>query len=1100
MKIGPIFLSQFIFPQHASEPGGNSMSDSNLQSRHIATTDVAIIGMHCRVPGANDTEQYWKNLRSGIESVMFFRDADLRAARVPESLVNDPRYVRAGTRIEGIELFDAGFFGFNPREAELMDPQLRLFLQASWEVIEGAGYDPQSYEGLIGLYGGMASNNYAANLLLDASLVQLIGAFSIGILNDRGSLATITSYKLNLRGPSVTVQTACSTSLVAVHMACQSLLEGECSMALAGGVSLQVPESRGYLYEEGGILSPDGHCRAFDAKAQGTTPGNGVCLVLLKRLEEALSDGDYIYAVIKGSAVNNDGSGKIGYTAPSIDGQAKVIRLAHAVAGVEAETISYVETHGTGTPLGDPIEIAALSEAFRGTTRKKRFCAIGSVKTNIGHLNAAAGAAGLIKTVLSLHNKQIPPSLHFETPNPNIDFENSPFFVNTHLYEWTSPRPLRAGVSSFGIGGTNAHIVLEEAPQRRPSQVSHRPQLLLLSAKTDGALQKATKNLSEYLIQHPEESLADVAYTLQVGRKHFPHRTMLVCQGREDAVRGLERSDREGATAPESGRSAVFLFPGQGAQFVQMGRELYEAERFFREVVDRCCERIKRLVGKELRQIITPDSATLEYAGEQLKQTAVIQPVLFVIEYALAHLWMQLGVKPQAMIGHSLGEYVAACVAGVLSEEEAINLVVIRGNLMQQVELGGMLAVQLPEEQLQNSLLPPLSMAAVNGPNQCVVSGPLPVIEEIEKQFDFDGIAYRRLSRTHAFHSQVMEPILERFGREVRKTKLRAPQIPYISNVTGNWITEAEATDPGYWVQHLRQPVRFAAAVQTIKRASKNRVWLEVGPGRTLSDLVRTNLGVPTDEIIIPTMVSVERDGGQLCDFLNSLGRLWLAGVPLTWQNLYRDEKRYRVPLPTYPFQRQRYWIDSSGNEIRTQATLRQPVRNSEIASWYYVPTWKQSFRGHFSAEHQHGLNWLVLLDDQGLGDELVQRLRLQGQDVFILKAGDKFLELTENTFSVRPNEVEDYEAVLAYLSRRQKSPNKIAHFWSITGQDSGKQTYFSVESQQLGFYSLLSLTKALAKQALLTPIEITVVSNNLHSVTGEEQVCPEKATVLGPC
>ncbi|OYD99757.1 type I polyketide synthase, partial [Nostoc sp. 'Peltigera membranacea cyanobiont' 232] len=653
--------------------------------------EIAIIGMAGRFPGANEIDSFWKNLRDSVESISFFTDEELISAGVDSALLNDPNYVKASGILEDIDLFDASFFSFSPREAETTDPQHRLFIECVWEALENAAYNSETYSGQIGLFAGVAASTYLlSNLYFNHDLMESADSYQILIGNDKDFLPTQVSYKLNLRGPSINVQTACSTSLVAVHLACQSLLNGESDMALAGGVTVGVPQKIGYQYQQGGIHSPDGHCRAFDAKAKGTNGGNGLGVVVLKRLEDAIADGDFIYAVIKGSAVNNDGSLKVGYTAPSVDGQRKVILEALALAGVEAETISYVETHGTGTILGDPIEIKALTQAFRASTNKKGFCAIGSVKTNVGHLDAASGVTGLIKTVLALKHKQIPPSLHFQDPNPQIDFANSPFYVNTKLSEWkTNGTPRRAGVSSFGIGGTNAHIILEESPvETQPGAFLHsRPwQLLLLSAKTSTALDTKTVELRDYLEQNPDILLPDVAHTLQVGRRAFDYRRIVICQDPNDAVKSLKSQypQRIFSQHHKPGHCPVILmFSGQGSQYANMGRELYEVEPTFKKHIDTCAVILQEHLGIDIRSLLYPREEDTETACLQLQQTAFTQSALFVTEYALAQLLMFWGVRPEAMIGHSIGEYVAATIADVFSLEDALKIVAKRGQLMQ---------------------------------------------------------------------------------------------------------------------------------------------------------------------------------------------------------------------------------------------------------------------------------------------------------------------------------------------------------------------------------------------------------------------------------
>jgi len=926
-------LAEFISKQLAGEQEEADVTPAPKASVAAVSTNfsdesVAIIGLSCRVPGASNAEHYWENLREGRETISHFSDEELRAAGVSAELLAEPNYIKARGILEEIEMFDAPFFGFTPKEAEIMDPQHRLFLECAWEALEAAGYDPERYLGRIGVYAGQSMSSYMLRLLMDPELMSSVGQFPIMIGNREDYLATRISYKLNLRGPGVVVQTACSTSLVAVVMACQSLLQGQADIALAGGVSVSVPQKGGHIYQPDGIYSPDGHCRAFDDRAQGSVKGDGLGVVVLKRLSDALSDGDVIRAVIRGAAINNDGSLKIGYTAPSVDGQSQVIAMAHSQAKVNPETISYVEAHGTGTALGDPIEIAALTQAFRVQTEKNAFCAIGSVKTNLGHLDTAAGVAGLIKTVLALEHKQLPPSLHFERPNSQIDFANSPFYVNATLREW--PRngtPRRAGVSSFGIGGTNAHIVLEEAPTLNHVSESRAKQLLTISARSNEALERATRNLSAHLRQHPDESLADIAYTLAVGRKGFNHRRMLVCDDVTDAINALDTLEpRRVFTSiqdPQQ-RPVAFMFPGQGAQHVSMGRRLYETEVVFREQLDQCALLLEPYLGLDLRKVLYPKSdATKQEAALRLRQTSLTQPALFAIEYALAQLWMSWGVRPAALIGHSIGEYVAACLAGVFSLEDALRLVAARGRLMQEMPAGEMLVVNLSESKFSSLLNPRVSLASVNTPTLCVVAGPAADISELEAELGRRDVATTRMHTSHAFHSWMMEGSLQPFAEEVNRTRLSRPKIPFVSNLKGTWITDEEATDPGYWVRQLRDTVRFNDGVKLLFKET-NMVLLEVGPGRSLLTLAHRHPAKSPDQIVLSSLV---QQSDELTVMLNSLGRLWLSGGVIDWTGFYADEQRQRAQLPTYPFERKRYWIEPR-KHMRPQNAVLQLESN----------------------------------------------------------------------------------------------------------------------------------------------------------------------------
>ena len=1082
---------------------------TNITPKQLSDLDIAIIGMSGRFPGANDINTFWQNIQNKVESISFFSDQTLVDSGIDRSILENSEYVNAAPILEDIESFDAGFLGFSPKEAEFMDPQNRLFMECAWEVLEKAGYDPETYEGLIGVYGGISTNAYFLNnIYRNIDLTDISNIYAI----NKDFLATSVSHKLNLKGPSVSVQTYCSTSLVAAHLACKSLLDEECDMALAGGVSIRVPQKSGYLYREDGILSPDGHCRAFDAKAQGTIFGSGLGIVLLKRLKDAVADRDCIHAVIKGSAINNDGSLKVSYAAPSVDGQAEVIVEALANAGIDADDISYVEAHGTGTTAGDPVEIAALTKAFRTFTKKNSFCAISSVKPNIGHLDTAAGIASLIKTVLALKHRQIPPSLHFETPNPRIDFANCPFYVNTELTDWKAKStPRRAGVSSLGVGGTNAHVILEEAPEIKYFEESRPWQLLLLSAKTSSALETATVNLTTYLKQDIGVNLANIAYTLQVGRRAFNYRRMLVCQSSEDGSSALEKRDQKRIfTVHQEHREqpVIFMFSGQGAQYVNMAKQLYEVEPTFREPVDTCAQILQSLIDLDVRQILFPQEQQIETASQQLQQTEVAQPALFVIEYALAQLWQEWGVHPEAMIGHSIGEYVAATMAGVFSLEDALVVVATRAKLMQQLPAGSMLAIPLPEEQVQSWLEQlgqkgiSCQLAAINSPSACVVSGSTEAIAALQQQLSAQGIACRLLHTSHAFHSEMMEPILAPFVEVVKKIKLNPPRLRFISNVTGDWITTEQATSPSYWGQHLRQAVRFSAGISHLLEEFSG-VFLEVGPGRTLSTLTTQHLQSQAQQQVLSSLHHAKETQSDVRFLLQTLGRLWLAGVEIDWSGFYAHEQRHRLPLPTYPFERQRYWIEPpqpGGNNGSTPLSLG---KKPNIADWFYLPFWKPSVPPALpkSAELQSQESCtLVFMDEGGLGSHLVKGLETAHQEVITIKVGSEFTQLSGEGYALNPGQRNDYDALLKALAAQQKVPERIVHLWNVTAFSETKSGLPEVEkAQERGFYSLLFLAQAIGKHNLSEELQLTVISNNLQSVTGEERLSPEKATLLGP-
>jgi acyl transferase domain-containing protein/acyl carrier protein len=1079
-----------------------------MSDAEIFETDIAVIGMSGRFPQSRNLSEWWENLRAGTELVSFYTEEELLAAGVDAALLKNEHYIRAGTALEDAAMFDAQFFGFNPREAEVIDPQQRLFLEAAHEALEQAGYMSGAYDGRIGVYAGESMNTYFLNnLLTNPGLLESVGGYQIMTGNDKDYLPTRVAYKLNLKGPAINVQTACSTSLVAVHMACQSLLHSECDIALAGGVSVTSPQGVGYLYREGMIMSADGYCRPFDANAKGTMAGTGLGVVVLKPLADAIEDGDTIHAVIRGSAINNDGLRKVGYTAPSIEGQAEAIAEAQAMARISAETVSYVEGHGTATPLGDPIEVAALTQAFRVTTEAKQFCALGSVKSNLGHADAAAGVAGLLKTILQLKHKEIVPTLNYEQPNPKIDFASSPFYVNTDLREWRAPKdiPRRAGVSSFGIGGTNAHVVLEEAPEPSPGSKPHRQwQLLTLSAKTETALDQATQDLAAYLKKEDEGVvLADVAYTQHVGRTAHEHRRVAVCGDGADAAAALEQMKAQrvwtGCTGT-SERSVVFMFPGQGSQHVGMARELYESEPTFRANVDRCAQLLVPELGCDLRDILYPTPADEAEAATLLTQTSITQPALFVVEYALAQLWLEWGVRPEAMIGHSIGEYVAACLAGVMSLEDALRVVALRGRLMQSLPAGAMLAVPLTEDEAQSQLGADLNLAAINAPQMSVVSGPIQRIAQLEEELAANGFRCQRLRTSHAFHSSMMEPILRAFTEELSRISLQAPRIPFISNVTGRWITVDEATSPQYWARHLRQAVRFSDGVAELLN-EPNRVLLEVGPGRTLCSLVRQQLNADANQLVL-TSLGHAQDERPLRTLLSTLGRLWVSGLDVSWPGFHAHEKRRRIPIPTYPFERQKYWIEPVRPTAQPASRGVSQNKKTDVADWFYLPSWKRCVPVALKAGEplcEEDSCWLLFVDECGVGQRLAERLRREGVEVVTVKAGDRFARLDDSAYAVDPQRLSDYEALLEELQKQGQSPATIMHLWSLNDEQ-GAQERGEREAVRMGFDSLLFLAQALDSRMLTEPIQLGVVSNNIQEVTGEETIIPEKALLLGAC
>ena len=1075
-------------------------------SEEFTGLEIAIVGMAGKFPGAENIEEFWQLLKEGKEAIQFFSEEELIEAGVAPQLIKHPDYVPARGIIKDEDKFDAHFFDFFPREAEVMDPQHRLFLETAWHALEDAGYTAETFEGLIGVFAGVSMNTYIYSYLLNRKS-NITGAegYQLSIGNDKDFLTTRVSYKLGLTGPSVDVQTACSTSLVATHIACLNLLNYNCDMALAGGVSITIPQKQGYLYQEGMILSKDGHCRAFDAKASGTVSGNGTGVVVLKRLEDALKDGDHIYAIIKGSAFNNDGANRVGYTAPSVDGQSQVIANAQIMANVNPETITYIETHGTGTSLGDPIEIKALTQVFREHTERKQFCAIGSVKTNIGHLDAAAGVAGLIKATLALHHKQIPPSLHYEKPNPQIDFENSPFFVNTQLRDWPAEDngPRRAAVSSFGIGGTNVHAILEEAPQIEPSDPAKPYQLLLFSAKTKEALDNLTQQYVDFFKSNPEVNLADVAYTLQLGRKPLLKRRALVCRSTQEALDILENKDARrlmtlGHEKQPEEPEVVFMFSGQGSQYVNMAHDLYQSEPVFKEAVDRCADILQPIIELDLREILYPTADKLDWATEKINQTEFTQPALFVIEYALAKLWMHWGVEPKAMVGHSIGEYVAAHLAGVFSLEDALLVVAQRGRLMQSVEPGAMISVQLNESEVQPYLNDQVSLAALNAPGVTVLSGPFEAIEQIEKQLKEKSVAFRRLHTSHAFHSVMMEPILERFKRVVSGVKLNAPQMPYVSNVSGSWISVEEATDPEYYAQQLRNAVRFMDNLSTLLR-ELNPILLEVGPGTALTTLARRHPDKQLNTTILSSVRHPREETNDLAFILNTLGRLWLAGKHIDWKNYYGNERRLRLALPLYPFERKRYWLEIKGGlGAMPLAEESDELQKLPLEKWFYVPSWQQKAIPRVQPTLEKEETWLLLKDDTGLARNFLEFLQNETLPLKMttVEIGTSFKQLGKNEFAMPIDDRSSFEQLFEHLQNEDSLPDHIVHCWNITA--SSQSSDILDEAFIAGYLSLLHLVQTLHQIGHHRPLKLTIVTNHLYQVTGYDAYEPLKAIILG--
>jgi acyl transferase domain-containing protein/acyl carrier protein len=1072
-----------------------------MDNENTVLDPIAIIGMSLKVPGADNLNQYWHNLKNGIESLTLFTDEELKKAGVKQSVLDKPDYIKIFGKLKNIDKFDANFFDISPREAQIMDPQHRLFLECSWEVLESAGYNPEIYEDRIGVFAGAGLNHYMIkNLSSNLELINSIGGWATVMGNDKDFMPTRVSYKLNLRGPSLNISTGCSTSLVAIAMACQSLLSYQSDMIIAGGVTIQLPQDQGYWYEEGGIMSPDGHCKPFDADAKGTVDANGIGLVLLKRYEDALEDGDHVYALIKGYAINNDGSDKIGFTAPGVNGQSDVVTEAFEMADVDVETIKFIEAHGSGTSLGDPIEVASLIQTFKLFTQEKEFCALGSVKSNLGHLDAAAGVASLIKTVLAINHKQIPPTLHYKKPNSKIDFENSPFYVNNTLIEWNvDDIPRRAGVSSLGIGGTNAHVVLEEAPSRVYSDSSRPYHIFLLSAKTSTALEAITDNLAEYLERNPDTSLADMTYTLSMGRKVFPHKRMFVCQSCEEAIDCLRKKNSQHIdtnVCDNQDAKVVFMISGMGSEYKNMAKQLYNDEPVFHEHFDNCAGILQRGYAINLFDI-WDNQDTITVIPRPIDK--FLAPMaLFVVEYCLAKLWISYGIEPEAMIGYSGGEYVAACLAEVIDLEDALSFLVESGQQMDKVQKGSMIAILKPEAFVMSLLNEKLSLAAVNGVSLCLVSGENEAVDELQDNLVKQNIQCYRIPTSLAFHSKMMMPIVEPLFNKLKQIKLKPPKIRWISSVTGTWITDHEATDPAYYVQKIiLNPIRFVDSLSTIFKHPE-LILLEVGPGQILSPFAKQHPDWPhKDQVVLSTLKAPQYGFSESLSFLTTLGSLWLSGVPVHWKKYYQNEKRYRIPLPTYPFERESYWVEPKQLSEMNQSTLSQVsiAKNENIRDWFYLPSWHRSHCSFNQSPDQQKIqdqNWLIFSDQEGIGKQLIDSLTKMHVNMITVEKGEAFQKINDNAYMLNPSNHDEYEKLL--ISLEGVTIHHIVHLWqvSITANDD----YLQLMNN--GFYSLLFLGQTLGKHCFSSLI-ISVISTQLNDITGSDTIWPEKSTILGP-
>lgn len=1077
---------------------------------HETGLEVAIIGMAGRFPGSSNLDEMWDNLENSRESLTFFSDEQLEEAGIGPETYNAPNYVRSLGVIENCEYFDAAFFGYTPTEALYLDPQKRVFHEVGYHALEDAGYDPFTYDQPIGVFGGARDSSawsFRTRVLPPDSGVDFLMS---GILSSSDHLSMSLSYALNLKGPSFMLYTACSTSLVAVHLGCQAVLSGECTIALAGGASIDYVQVHGYFYREGMLYSPDGHTRSFDHRAKGLVGASGCGIVVLKLLEDAIEDRDHIYAVVKGSAINNDGNQKIGYTAPSILGQEALLRHLYDGTGIETESIGLVECHGSATPLGDPVEVEALRRAFHKNIGE--YCALGSIKSNFGHADCAAGVASLIKVVLSLVNRRIPALLNFEKPNPKIDLENSPFYVNTETVDWKNEKyPLRGGVNSLGLGGTNAHVIVQEAPppgQIEVSEPSREYKVLPLSAKTAAALDNMTKNLAAYLEKNPGAELADVAYSLQKGRAMFSHRRAFACKDTKDALQQISNPDYAPVQpfyAGKTDRPLVFMFSGQGSEYIDMGRDLYHTEPSFREDIDSSFDYLTGLIGEDIKHVLYPvtDEQKAD-AEEKIHRIYYTQPVKFIFEYAYARLLMRWGLKPSALIGYSFGEYIVACLAGVISLEDGLKVLMKRGEILERAEPGYLLSVSLPEKELELLLEPGVYLAGVNTENLCLVAGTIETIERFEKKLEEKNIDMIRYRVICGGHSPLMDPILPELEEALQEITFNKPKIPWVCGLTGTFITPQDATDPSYFTRQLRQPVRFSNVLGTLFEEDPETVFLEVGPGTGLVNFVKSfkDSGAQPD-IQYATMVRHYKDPvSDHVYLMNRLGLLWSVGKVIDWDTFYGEEKRRRVPLPGYPFDQERYWIDTDPMQLIAEAMMApKRGKNPDLDQWFYAASWKTTIpQTPEPSEESLKYAWLVFTGEETIGGPLVDTLRIDRKLLVTVSHGESVKKIDDFHYQIDYRDDSHYEQLFGALKKIHLLPATIIHMGNLIHRSEDENPFeWNDRVQDFGFYSLLNIARAIGRQSITHEINIEILSNGLQKVAGEPLFYPEKATLMGP-
>lgn len=1057
----------------------------SLEIEESKNCDIAIIGMNGRFPGAENISIFWENLKEGIDSISHYSEEELYDLGFSEKDIENPNYVKSYGSVHGKEYFDAEFFGYSSKDAEFVNPQTRLLLESVWSALEDGGYNPESYKGSIGMFAGgnpnmswFLSSYFSKNEMSDIEVVQL---------SEPSYMSTRVSYNLNLKGPSYYTYSACSTAMVNMVIACDNLNNRTCDMALAGGVTAESESKTGYMYSEGSIFSSDGHCRPFSIDAGGTVFGEGSGILLLKRLEDAIRDNDNIHAVIKGYGTNNDGNKKAGYTAPSVIGQADLIRSVQKKAGVTPETITYIEAHGTGTKMGDPIEIEALKMAFN--TEKRQYCGIGSVKSNIGHLVCAAGAAGVIKTILSLKNKQIPPSIHVDKENPLLNIEDSPFYINKKLKEWkTDGIPLRAGVSSYGIGGTNAHMILEEAPAIEKGYQDKKHEIINMSALSESALNKNIRNLLSFLKNNRELNLSDISYTLNVGRKCFENRYSVAVSSVDNLIDKLENEIKFPLDSVRNNvnikQTIAFMFPGQGSQYSKMGYDLYEGEKVFREAVDECFKILKKLRDIDFKDVI--------YGNDDIDGSHVSSCSMFIIEYGMTMLLKSRGINPDILIGHSLGEYTAACISGVLSLEDTLTLVYDRGLLIQRLSSGAMLSVFIEKEELLSLLDDTISLAVENSDSLYAVSGSVESISKFKIKLDSGGYGYKELKVTHAFHSYMLEPILDDFRATLNKLTFNKSNIPYVSNVTGELITYDEVKSVEYWVDHFRGTVKFNGGLKYLLQ-DENTILLEVGPGTSLTSLVNINADKLEKHIAVNTLRHAMEEVSDELFFNNSLSSIWVYGGEIDWEEYYSHENRRRISLPTYAFDKVYY--GKLFNKMLDKSKFDRVLGGAESSSKHitYLPSWKRKEIPKNDNKKQY--KYLLFMDDKGVTDKLRDKIVKLGNKVITVKPGDEYSNINDKEYFIDPNNSGHYMKLFQELKSNDNIPEVIIHSWSLSDPENKEVTIESVNiAKKYGFYSAFYITKSLGNLDIVKDIKIYFISNEIYEVFGHENISPAQS------